>query len=295
MAFKDVNKSGDRGPREFKSHIVEKEGNIMDIANKEVISAFATTPVIKIAELMEEHDFRRIPIINPGTKRIVGVARAIDIIDFFGGGEKYNIVLNDYRGNLLAAVNCPISKIMKHNFAFLNKGDSIDKAVDIILNQRTSLIPVLDKEGHIAGVVTERDIMPVFKNAGIKVQDVMCKKVITSSEGMMISDAARIMVKNGIRRLPVIKSDKIIGIITVFDVIGFFRDAYLTEASAENIIKERVDGTIEKEIVSVSPDMDLADVIELIDTTGFGGFPVVEDGTLSGIITTSDIIRGIYR
>jgi CBS domain-containing protein len=62
----------------------------------------------------------------------------------------------------------------------------------------------------------KEDIQNALKT---KVKDVMTKDVITISPDTSINDAANIMVKNNIKRLPVIKNDTLVGIITRGDLM----------------------------------------------------------------------------
>jgi len=294
----DIRKSLDRGPREFKHHAVSKEGNIMLIAEGNVVTTHPVNSIKNVAKLMEENDFRRIPVTDAGTDRLEGMAMAIDILDFLGGGEKYNIIKKDYKGNFLAAINCPIQKIIKTEHPFLDKRASIDDAVKIMFTKRTSAIPIVNNENgrKVIAIVTERDTLPVADEFGISVGEGMQRKCITSSLGMMISDVSKIMVRNRLRRLPVIQEDELIGIVTVFDVLRFigYGEFHGHGINADDVLSERVERIMEKNVVTLNPEQDLAVVSKLVKETNLGGFPVVEDDELVGIITTSDVIREIY-
>ena len=293
MRYADIKKSFDRGPREFKTHVVDKEGDVMSIIEKNVITTTPTTTIKRTAELMKTQDFRRIPIVNAGTNHLEGMAVAIDILDFLGGGEKYNIILEDYDHNFLSAINCPVRKIMRSP-TFLDRKASIKDVVKVVLEEHTSAIPILNDDKLIMGIVTERDLLPISDSFGIEIGEVMQKKVITASTGMMISDVSKIMVRNGFRRLPVIQEDELIGVVTVFDVLGFLSDGDFNGIDVEDVLSERVEKIMEKEVITTTPDQDLAEISKLVNTTGIGGFPVVEDDKLVGIVTISEIIRGVY-
>ncbi len=299
MRYRDINKSRDRGPREFKSHVVEKKGNIMLVAKREVVSTHPMNSIKNVARLMKENDFRRIPIVDAGTNRLEGLGVAIDILDFLGGGEKYNIILKDYKGNFLSAINCPINKIMAKALC-VEQTAEVEDVLDIMMRKHTSAIPVVDnvEDKKVVAIVTERDVLPAGEGFSIPVKEVMQRDCITSSLGMKLLDVSRIMVRNRLRRLPVIREDKLIGIITVFDVlkfIGYGKFHKLEDpVDVEKTLGERVENIMEEEVITVRKDQDIAEVCNLIKETGFGGFPVVEDGRLEGIITTSDIIRSMY-
>lgn len=279
---------------QFGTHKVEKEGEIMAIA-KPTITKQSTSTIIEVANAMKKNDCRRILIVDPGTGKIKGIVKAMDIIDFLGGGSKYNIVLDNYKGNFLSAINCPVSKIMGENFSSLKKSASIEDALKILIEKHTSLIPILDVDQTILGVVSETDLLPSPKFIGVDVEEVMQKDVVTATPNTEIADLCKIMVRNGYRRVPVVYEGKLVGVVTVFDVLGFLTKGDFKSFKAEEVLSEKVDAIMEKEVMTVQKDKDIGEVSKLVRETGKGGFPVVHKHELIGIITTSDIIRGAYN
>ncbi|PIN67077.1 MAG: hypothetical protein COV98_04840 [Candidatus Altarchaeum sp. CG12_big_fil_rev_8_21_14_0_65_33_22] len=277
----------------FDSRKVEKEGDIMTIG-KEPITAYATTRVIKIADMMIDNDCRRIPIVDAGTKKLLGIAKAIDIVDFLGGGEKYNIILNNFKGNFLSAINSPIAKITSSNFTTLTNLDSIDDALKIIIRMHTSLIPVVDKDGKILKVISEKDVFPTLKRSGVKACDIMQREVITVTPETTIKDLARMVVNTQKRRIPVVSDGHLVGIISVMDVLKFLKEGEFKSIMSEEILSETVNKIMKQPNV-VFLDTDLDYIVTEMKETGFGGFPVVEDSKLLGMITTTDVIKAFYR
>jgi CBS domain-containing protein len=295
--YSDIKGSRDRGPKEFKNRMVDKEGEIMAVSERNVITVPPLTTIKNVASLMKENDVRRIPVVDPGTKRLEGMARAIDILDFLGGGSKYNIISKDYGGNFLSAINAPVSKIMKTDPVFLDKKASVEDGINIMIDRHSSCIPIVDnrKSMTVVAIVTERDVLPPAVDFGVKIKQVMQEKVIISTPGMMLSDVSKIMVRNGLRRLPVILLDKVVGVVTIFDILGFLEKGSYKGINAEESLSVRVQDIMEPEVISVGPEQDLGDVCRLVRETGFGGFPVVSGDRLEGIITTTDVFRWVYK
>lgn len=294
--YSDIKGARDRGPKEFKSHVVVRDGSVMEVAEGSVVTVSPTASIKKVASLMKENDVRRIPVVDSGTRRLEGMAKAIDILDFLGGGEKYNVIERDYGGNFLSAINAPITKIMNKSPVYLDRKSSVDDAVKIMIDRHSSCIPVVDNPGSmkVVGVVTERDVLPPAVNFGVAVKDVMQKKVITSSLGMMLSDVSKIMVRNGLRRLPVVRLEALAGVVTVFDVLGYLEKGDYRGVNTEENLSVRVEDIMKPEVISVAPGQDVGDVCRLVRETGFGGFPVASEGRLDGIITTTDVLRWVY-
>ena len=125
------------------------------------------------------------------------------------------------------------------------------------------------------------------------VRNFMKKKVITVDFNTPIMAALEIMKQNKIKRLPVTKSGKFVGLITR----AMIRDASPSEATSLSIYelnylisKMIVGNLMVKKPITISPDLPVEEAIRLGKEHGIGGFPVIENGELVGIITESDII-----
>jgi CBS domain-containing protein len=94
------------------------------------------------------------------------------------------------------------------------------------------------------GIVTERDFVRrvVAKKTPLdtKISDVMTKPLITISPDASLKEAARKMVNSGIRRLPVVKQHKLVGIIVVSDFARHLSKKTLTEGILEAIWRHPV-------------------------------------------------------
>jgi acetoin utilization protein AcuB len=99
-------------------------------------------------------------------------------------------------------------------------------------------LPVVDKHGKMVGIVSELDLLKVSPSpatslsvfeipyllAKIKMKDVMTKDVITVTEDTPLEEAARVMADNKIGGLPVVRGDKLVGIITETDLFKTFME-----------------------------------------------------------------------
>ncbi|HZA52989.1 MAG TPA: CBS domain-containing protein [Candidatus Udaeobacter sp.] len=89
-------------------------------------------------------------------------------------------------------------------------------AMTLIKNQ-ISGAPVAGKNGKIVGVVSEADIVG---KKGKDVQAIMSKKVITVTEATPVEEIAQLMTAHKIKRLPVMRGDKIVGIVSRADIVS---------------------------------------------------------------------------
>jgi CBS domain-containing protein len=117
-----------------------------------------------------------------------------------------------------------VKEVMNSAIA-IEQDASIREAAKVMSDKNIgSLVVVKDKD--IVGIITERDIMKNISGLDKKVSAIMSKKVITISKESDLDDAARLMTKNKIRRLPAVDSEsgKLSGIITSTDLIAHSED-----------------------------------------------------------------------
>lgn len=87
---------------------------------------------------------------------------------------------------------------------------------------------VVDKNRELVGILTERDILKKIvetsKNAAkTKVSEVMSTKLVVGTADMDVADAARLMLQKKIKKLPVLNSSKLVGIVTFTDIVRTLR------------------------------------------------------------------------
>lgn len=127
----------------------------------------------------------------------------------------------------------------------------------------------------------------------IRVADWMTETVLAVETYDSIAIARQLMAKHRINQLPVLEKDQLVGLVTDRDI----RDAYPTsmmidqtkviDSFAEKVTVEEV---MTHDVLIVRPETPLATAVGLLRKHRIGSLPVVQDKTLVGIITRSDIL-----
>jgi CBS domain-containing protein len=96
-------------------------------------------------------------------------------------------------------------------------------AAGLMASHDIGAVPVAGSDGTLLGLVTDRDIVLRVVAAGrnprtTPVSEVATDKLITISPDEQISEARSLMAEHRIRRLPVVKSDRLVGILSLGDV-----------------------------------------------------------------------------
>ncbi len=288
----------EKGSLELKGHPSKKrEGEIMTIATSPVVTMAPTTPIHDAIKIMVQKGFRRIPIADPGTQRLRGIITATDLVNYLGGGEKYQLIQRKYSGNFYKAINEPVRSIMTTDVFWISTSAKIRDALRLMKKHNVGGLPVVDEEKHVWAIVTERDIAFLFTGriSGVRVSEAMTKKVVTTAPRISIYEAARMMIERGFRRLPVVLNGKFIGLASVRTILQFFGSStvfkHLQSRAMAQVLQTSVLEATRKDVVTVEPSADVGEAAKLLQDNNVGSLPVVENERLVGILTERDFFK----
>jgi len=113
---------------------------------------------------------------------------------------------------------------------------SVAEAVEILGDKRIGALPVLDGD-RVAGIFSERDVLHCIRKYGVaamekQVSDVMTADVISVDLHKSAIGALSLMTKRRIRHLPVVEDDKLVGFISIGDLVKYRIDKIENEAAA---------------------------------------------------------------
>lgn len=143
-----------------------------------------------------------------------------------------------------------VDELMTPNPHTLSRDDSLHDAWDIMTTKRIRHIPIIDKDNHVLGLVTQRDVLAATKpsskaetggvdNSNIRVSDIMIEKVAVIHKSDNLRQAALHMQSHKYGCLPVIDEDRLVGIITDSDfvsiAINLLEQVELLEEQADDV------------------------------------------------------------
>ena len=117
----------------------------------------------------------------------------------------------------------------------------------------------------------------------LKVKDAMTSGVVTASPESSLRDIQRLMKGNAITGVPIETQGRLVGMVSIGDVIGAFDSGTIDRPAGE---------TMATSLVTLDAEMPLSFAVTYFDRYKYGRFPVLDrEGRLTGIITASDILR----
>ena len=119
-----------------------------------------------------------------------------------------------------------LSDIMSYPVVTVGADTKIEEVAMILRDLGCTGVPVVDENEHVVGVISRRDFKKVRKSKHMQspVKAFMTRNVVTILHDKSAIEAAKLMIRHDIGRIPVMKNDKIIGIITRSDVMMYFYD-----------------------------------------------------------------------
>jgi CBS domain-containing protein len=117
-----------------------------------------------------------------------------------------------------------VKDVMMHNVTVCREDDSLATVAGMMWSHRCGVLPVLDIHGHIAMMITDRDICIALGIRNARASDILVKEValggvFTCAPDDAISRALQTMVSQNVRRLPVVSEDgTLAGILSIDDL-----------------------------------------------------------------------------
>jgi len=287
-----------KGPVNLKAPRAKKhESELASIAKGPVKIATSTMPIYDAIQLMVKGDFRRLPIANAGTRHLEGIITATDVIDYLGGGKKFEVIQHKYGGNFFKAINEPVKLIMTQKVISVRATAKIDEAIDKMKKSNLGGLPIVAEDNSVKGIITERDIVGLFADriSGVRVSQLMTENVVTALPRTTIFECEKTMVTQGFRRLPIVSDGEAVGIITTMDIIRFFGSGqvfkHLRSGTIIQVLNTPALDIAGKPVVTTEPEADVGQAAKTMHEKNIGAMPVVKSGKLVGIITERDFFK----
>lgn len=130
----------------------------------------------------------------------------------------------------------------------------------------------------------------------MRVRDKMTPNPITVPPTTPVAEALRTMQGRKIRRLPVVQHGRLVGIVTLLDLMRVSASPATTLSIYELrylLDKLTVQEAMTRQVITISPDAPIEQAALLMREHKIGGLPVVQNDTLVGIITETDIFDAL--
>ncbi len=140
----------------------------------------------------------------------------------------------------------------------------------------------------------------------MRVRELMTESVVSVRPDAALREAASVLVEHGVSGLPVVSENgEVIGVLSEGDIVmkasgGTERNGFLTwlfdpDFAGEKVSAQTAGQAMSAPPITIAPNRTVHDAARLMIEESVNRLPVVEDGTLVGILTRSDIVRAFTR
>ena len=117
----------------------------------------------------------------------------------------------------------PIREIMTSPAITVKPETPIYEAMQLLRKHRISGLPVVDEDDHVAGILSEKDVLRLLVDKKVDfrrpVEEYMSRHVICFQEDDDALDVCRFFMKNPIRRVPVVRDGRLVGVVSRHDIV----------------------------------------------------------------------------
>jgi CBS domain-containing protein len=228
--------------------------------------------------------------------------------------ENRGVLVHKFRGRLLPA-GLLVRDVMTPGPKTLPEGDSAASALKLLMSSDFHGLPIVDRDGRPSGMVTHGDLLRragaqlktgllagfgaeqlkelETRLAAVPLREMASRPVVSVSADMPLSGAVDVMLKKGVKRLPVTNAQgRICGILSRLDVFKTILD----KAPAHDVPHPGMSGGTVASIMRsdtpvLHPDAPVWEAVKLIDTTDIKRVAVVDaGGRLLGLISDSVLL-----
>jgi len=123
----------------------------------------------------------------------------------------------------------PIKSIMTREVVYVYPHVLIFDAIRLLPKYQISGMPVVDEEMNLVGILSEKDVLRILTTDKVNyegtVADYMTRSVVSFNEDTSATEVSQFFQRNPIRRVPVTKDGKLIGVVSRRDIINLILEA----------------------------------------------------------------------
>ena len=256
---------------------------VSEIMTTTLVTIDKNSPIREALRLMKKKGISRLLVTSKG--KIIGIVTERDLARRLGSEKERK----------LSDAHIYVSSCYTKELITIEKDKDISEAAKLMLKYGISSLPVVNEKSEVIGIVTKTDLIKALKDCKDSVEKWMRRKVTVLEEGARVLEARKLMLRKGIKRIPIVSGRKVVGIVTERDIamaLGLFRKVAEGKQWDEKLRKIYVDQIMSKRVIKVRPSDTISKCVKLMLEKGISGLPVVnEKDEIVGIITKTDLLK----
>ena len=257
---------------------------VKDVMRREVYLVEGNDPVSRAIGIMREHN-----------APLVIVMDKLENGRILGAITERMIMRATYNPDAMKA------KTVAARIPRISSSASVAEAARLMLENHVLALPV-EEDGRIIGVIAVEDVVHAMGDeffSKIRVGDVMSRELVSIGPRDTVGQAIALMREHGISRLPVVDGGKLVGVVTIHDIIikviqprqRVTRGEYAGEKL--RTLSHQVKDIMTTDVIVARPDEPLSTAMRRMLEADVSCLIVVHDGRPVGILTRTDILAPI--
>jgi CBS domain-containing protein len=119
------------------------------------------------------------------------------------------------------------SDIMTHKVCTIHPEAAVQEVARLLSREHISGAPVVNAEGTLIGIVTEADMLGKVDREGLCVADIMSQQIFAVKENTSVNEIACLLAERKIKRVPVVRDGKVVGIVSRADIVDAISHGYI--------------------------------------------------------------------
>jgi CBS domain-containing protein len=248
---------------------------VKDAMTKDMVCIQSTDIVTKARSMIRDHGFRALPVLEDD--EVVGVLSRGDIL---------KITSNK--------TNIPVEGVMNRNPIKISGDSDLFTAARSIVKSGVRQLLVMDNK-NLLGILSSMDVLNNFVNKDYsppkkRINEVMNTKVVYCEQDDEISQIWDLMHSSGFSGLPVVKDNRVMGMVTRMDMLK--QGGVRLSKESGRVRNASVKKVMKTPAVTVTPTTEVKEAAGIMVDKKIIRLPVVDkDKTLEGIVDIEDILR----
>ena len=194
-------------------------GSVADYMTTDLVSFDEEDCISDICECLTTRGFRRVPITQQG--RLAAIISRADLIRV----NLHKFAPPNPARNSKTSNGRPTAKdVMKSGLAIVKKQTSLYEAMNLLATKNITGLPVVDDYMNLVGILSEKDMLKLLYTPNAKpgfVGDYMTKQIVSFEKDTSLFVICHCMINNNFRRVPILESGRLIGLISRADIIAY--------------------------------------------------------------------------
>jgi len=255
---------------------------VKELMTKDIITVDKDVDLSYVLNLMKKNDITKIPVLED--KKLIGMITDNIIAYKLGSIRKKGVPPSRLHA----------SSVMDKEIGCVSPETNIKDILKMVGKPGPTMLCVTENS-KLIGVITKADLLPLVKSKK-QIREIMKNKLFTVTPDDRVIHARRIMIDEGIARLPVVEQGLLVGMITDNEIAFALADIkrnFPLGRQKHQLEELFVNNVMKFPAIWTEPKISAADAALIMIKNNVGALPLVEKNKIIGIVSRTDLLKTV--